>query len=1128
MLPEYTDQGRQTYHGDDELIAVAEKSVLRVADLIEWLVPPNTVQWDRGTKSVCSNECVVPSELNWKQSDPPPDQKLGPGPGLDMLEVEKVRRELGDQPDPNEAGVLVVSCPQYCRFRSILKRLDGATAKWLRNSLIQALGGFATKTRNTFVLFAKETFDYPELEEHPFLCNHLAPKLKGRPRKRRRLKDGAPNSPEDGSNGFDNSPLKSALPSPVRTGSRKDLLAILSQKNTKEESEFLQKLIKFMEERNTPIERPPMLGFKQIDLHLFFQKVCELGGYDGCVSKKAWKSVYDELGGNPQNTSAATCTRRHYEKFLLSYEKYIKPTYGDAKVLKSEEGKEEENLVKKEINGNATNGLRELMGCPDKTIENQNANEPKREIEPKDLKVPKLEEPKVIPEMKPKIGIKPLNLLKHPDLMSKEEKTSEQNREKLKREELMLSQCLRNDSGMEEGGSALQNLAKIASRYSSTEKNKNREQDFSTNLSKKPRLESSHGDHTPSIAQPLPPSSNKKPPVTSIPMSFPSSLTNNDAALGKWTNNAATSLLQQFSLLSASLFPGWPGAQSSSSIASGGAPTTPTISSNPTLNSAAGWPPSSTYNLDPSKIGQEGYNLLKYYEQQLKALQQGSLNQSKMSSSSKDTSYSKKETASTPKAKEKGKVSHPPPDTKRPPRLLSTPCQFMQTASIYGSPRSELQKVKETSSNKTQNSRKELLSHSGEKSSDFGVLDLSSCSTEKKNLQESLPSFPIQRTPSVKPLLNSEQPSEILNLSKPPPNKAGSDHILSISPDKVSNQNKSSPFSTESLLKKYSTTNKVDAFKVSETENNKGFPLPNSDLSHLMSTLQRSSPNMPKVSPAATPHTNTHSPSIEKRSKTPSNTPASNWSVNNNISSSRLTSPVSQMSRQSSQEERRTTPISSQGSWFSSNSNMSHSSSRSLASMPSISSGMSATTFSSLSSLPVSSLQQPNSSYMNALLKQSSASALQPDNKLSSLLSMPPGYPAVGNPMDPTSQYYAALYQQQIAAYQQAAAAAALSNPFGAQQAAAAAAAQAGYLGAPSRLQSNASAEMQALQSYKDMMTRAALVGNPMAQGSVPQSSQPPVTSHMQSQAANSYAALYAGLMGYPQTGFPHPPRKDP
>ena len=49
----------------------------------------------------------------------------------------------------------------------------------------------------------------------------------------------------------------------VRNGIKKDLLSILSQKNTKEELDFLKKLTSFMEKRNTPIERPPMLGFKQ-------------------------------------------------------------------------------------------------------------------------------------------------------------------------------------------------------------------------------------------------------------------------------------------------------------------------------------------------------------------------------------------------------------------------------------------------------------------------------------------------------------------------------------------------------------------------------------------------------------------------------------------------------------------------------------------------------------------------------------------------------------------------------------------------------------------------------------------------------------------------------------------------
>lgn len=30
--------------------------------------------------------------------------------------------------------------------------------------------------------------------------------------------------------------------------------------------------------------------------------------------RRQWKHVYDELGGNPSSTSAATCTRRHYER----------------------------------------------------------------------------------------------------------------------------------------------------------------------------------------------------------------------------------------------------------------------------------------------------------------------------------------------------------------------------------------------------------------------------------------------------------------------------------------------------------------------------------------------------------------------------------------------------------------------------------------------------------------------------------------------------------------------------------------------------------------------------------------------------------------------------------------------
>nr|XP_019937269.1 PREDICTED: uncharacterized protein LOC109626050 [Paralichthys olivaceus] len=38
------------------------------------------------------------------------------------------------------------------------------------------------------------------------------------------------------------------------------------------------------------------------------------------TAQQLWKQVYNRLGGNPRSTSAATCTRRHYEKLLLPYE----------------------------------------------------------------------------------------------------------------------------------------------------------------------------------------------------------------------------------------------------------------------------------------------------------------------------------------------------------------------------------------------------------------------------------------------------------------------------------------------------------------------------------------------------------------------------------------------------------------------------------------------------------------------------------------------------------------------------------------------------------------------------------------------------------------------------------------
>ncbi|NXN96104.1 ARI5A protein, partial [Rhinopomastus cyanomelas] len=47
-----------------------------------------------------------------------------------------------------------------------------------------------------------------------------------------------------------------------------------------EEEAFLISLFKFMKDRQTPIERIPQLGFKQIDLWKIYKAVEKLGAYE--------------------------------------------------------------------------------------------------------------------------------------------------------------------------------------------------------------------------------------------------------------------------------------------------------------------------------------------------------------------------------------------------------------------------------------------------------------------------------------------------------------------------------------------------------------------------------------------------------------------------------------------------------------------------------------------------------------------------------------------------------------------------------------------------------------------------------------------------------------------------------
>ncbi|XP_077180092.1 AT-rich interactive domain-containing protein 4A [Paroedura picta] len=120
-----------------------------------------------------------------------------------------------------------------------------------------------------------------------------------------------------------------------------------------ERDNFLQQLYKFMEDRGTPINKPPVLGYK--DLHLFklFRLVFQQGGCDKIDSGAVWKQIYMDLGIPILNSAASYNVKTAYRKYLYGFEEYCRSAniqfrtihHNDPKVIevmqKSEEAMEE-------------------------------------------------------------------------------------------------------------------------------------------------------------------------------------------------------------------------------------------------------------------------------------------------------------------------------------------------------------------------------------------------------------------------------------------------------------------------------------------------------------------------------------------------------------------------------------------------------------------------------------------------------------------------------------------------------------------------------------------------------------------------------------------------------------------
>ncbi|KAM9412345.1 AT-rich interactive domain-containing protein 4B-like [Salvelinus alpinus] len=89
-----------------------------------------------------------------------------------------------------------------------------------------------------------------------------------------------------------------------------------------ERENFLQQLYKFMEDRGTPINKKPVLGYRNLDLFKLYRLVQKLGGFHDIDSGSVWKTVYQALGIPVLNSAAGYNVKCAYRKYLYGFEEY--------------------------------------------------------------------------------------------------------------------------------------------------------------------------------------------------------------------------------------------------------------------------------------------------------------------------------------------------------------------------------------------------------------------------------------------------------------------------------------------------------------------------------------------------------------------------------------------------------------------------------------------------------------------------------------------------------------------------------------------------------------------------------------------------------------------------------------
>lgn len=79
-----------------------------------------------------------------------------------------------------------------------------------------------------------------------------------------------------------------------------------------------------MEDRGTPINKPPVLGYKDLNLFKLFRLVYHQGGCDSIDSGAVWKQIYMDLGIPILNSAASYNVKTAYRKYLYGFEEYCR------------------------------------------------------------------------------------------------------------------------------------------------------------------------------------------------------------------------------------------------------------------------------------------------------------------------------------------------------------------------------------------------------------------------------------------------------------------------------------------------------------------------------------------------------------------------------------------------------------------------------------------------------------------------------------------------------------------------------------------------------------------------------------------------------------------------------------